>query len=407
MLQLQHGQVLQDALLHLLQSVVVLVQRLFGVLQVEVVRRIDAPWQAQHRLQVVQLHAVVGRLRVRALQLVHLLQEDGLHLVAPFHRLRLLAHFGYLLFLRASAQLVLNGLDLLLQEVFALLLVDVLAGPHLDGSLDFGQLHLAVQYLQQVVGAVAHGGQPQQFHLLVLLELQVGADEVDQEDGVAYVLDGKRGVLREHLRRTHVAHDEVLACLHQCLEFLVVLVGQLLVEGRHVSLQVGRGLHDFLQLHALGALQDGGCGLVGHFEHTYHLGHGTHVVQVLGQRRLRVGHLLAHHADVHSLALGVLDEPQRRLPPYGYRHQHARKQHHVAKGQYGQHVVYLHVHQLLFVASFVVGNDGEASSGLRFVIAHIKSFLHFCHVKLVLSCGSSQSRCKFTLFLCINRPPIL
>ena len=217
-----------------------------------------------------------------------------------------------------------------MQEVFALLLVDVLAGTHLDRCLDFGQLHFAVQYLQQVVGPFAQGVHPQQLDLLVLLELQVGADEVNEEDGVADVLDGERRVLREHLRRTHVAHDEVLASLDQCLEFLVVLFGQLLIDGGHVSLQIGRGLYDFLQLHPLRSLQDDGGALVGHLQHADHLGHRTYVVQVVHQRVFRVGHLLAHHADVQSLLFSVTYQSERRLAAHRHGHEHPWKQHHVA-----------------------------------------------------------------------------
>ena len=49
--------------------------------------------------------------------------------------------------LTAATQFILDGLDLLLQEVFALLLVDIFAGTHLDGCLDFCQLHLSLIHI--------------------------------------------------------------------------------------------------------------------------------------------------------------------------------------------------------------------------------------------------------------------
>ena len=94
--------------------------------------------------------------------------------------------------LRCSAQFVLDGLDLLLEEVFALLLVDVLAGAHLDGFLDFGQLHLAVQDFQQAVSALAQHAELQEFYFFILFQGKVGADEVHQEHRVVDVADGER-----------------------------------------------------------------------------------------------------------------------------------------------------------------------------------------------------------------------
>ena len=54
------------------------------------------------------------------------------------HFLRFIAHFFNFLFLTATTQLVLNRFDLLLQEIFALLLVDIFASTHLDGGFYFG-----------------------------------------------------------------------------------------------------------------------------------------------------------------------------------------------------------------------------------------------------------------------------
>ncbi|OPZ97124.1 MAG: hypothetical protein BWY72_01355 [Bacteroidetes bacterium ADurb.Bin416] len=49
----------------------------------------------------------------------------------------LVAHFLDILFLHAATQFILDGLDLLLEEIFALLLVDVFPGPGLDGYFEF------------------------------------------------------------------------------------------------------------------------------------------------------------------------------------------------------------------------------------------------------------------------------
>ena len=77
-------------------------------------------------------------------QLGQFFQESFSDLRIPAHTFRLLAHFFNFLFLTATTQLVLTRLDLLLQEIFALLLVDIFTGTHLNRCLDFSQLDLTV-----------------------------------------------------------------------------------------------------------------------------------------------------------------------------------------------------------------------------------------------------------------------
>ena len=77
-------------------------------------------------------------------QLGQFFQESFSDLRIPAHTFRLLAHFCNFLFLTATTQLVLNRFDLLLQEIFALLLVDIFTGTHLNRCLDFSQLDLTV-----------------------------------------------------------------------------------------------------------------------------------------------------------------------------------------------------------------------------------------------------------------------
>ena len=85
-------------------------------------------------------------------QLIHLFQERSLHLIIPFDGLRLLTHFLYFLLLTAATQLILNGFNLLLQEILTLLLVYILTCTHLDRLFDFGKLHFTIQNLKQAVG---------------------------------------------------------------------------------------------------------------------------------------------------------------------------------------------------------------------------------------------------------------
>ena len=96
-------------------------------LEVEVVLGIFSPRKVCHCLEIVILYAVLRALRIKHIQLVKLLSEYLVHLFRPSLALSLL--LKVLAFWRtfASAKFLLNVLDLLLQEVFALLLVEILA----------------------------------------------------------------------------------------------------------------------------------------------------------------------------------------------------------------------------------------------------------------------------------------
>ena len=81
-------------------------------------------------------------------QLGQFFQESFSDLRIPAHTFRLLAHFFNFLLLTAATQFILDRFDLLLEEVFTLLLIDILTGTHLDGCLDFCQLYFAIQDFQ-------------------------------------------------------------------------------------------------------------------------------------------------------------------------------------------------------------------------------------------------------------------
>ena len=71
-LQFQYGQVFQNAFFYFLQTIMVFIQCLFRIGKTQIISCINTPWQTKHRLQIIQLHAVVGRLGMGAFQLIHL-----------------------------------------------------------------------------------------------------------------------------------------------------------------------------------------------------------------------------------------------------------------------------------------------------------------------------------------------
>jgi hypothetical protein len=122
--QFANCEVLENALLDLLESVVIFVEDLTGAAEVMVVRGHHTPGQSRHPIEIGADDGGLGRIGVRALQAFDLF----LDLFARFLRDRLLFDllavildfFGEFL---AFAQLGLNGFELLAEEVLTLRLV--------------------------------------------------------------------------------------------------------------------------------------------------------------------------------------------------------------------------------------------------------------------------------------------
>ena len=178
----------------------VLVQDFFSIRNVQRIGRVDSPRKRQQCLQVRKLHVVVGRLRIDPFQFGYLTLESGCRFLAPFLLLALLSQlFDLIVF--AGAQLVLYVFDLLVQEVFPLLAVQVFAGLHLDALLQRSQLGFPVEYLYQVVDAVLERQLVEQFEFVFQWKREVRTDEVDKQGRLLEVFQCERKV-RIHAVRT-------------------------------------------------------------------------------------------------------------------------------------------------------------------------------------------------------------
>ena len=154
-LQLADREELEDPLLDLVDVVVVAVEHAPRLLQVEVVVGRLRPRERCDPLEVGPDHAVLGRLRRQLLQPVELAlrglhrvlrQSGGLDLLAQLVRLRgLLVHL---------AELLLDRLELLAQEVLALALLHLGLDLRLDPRADRDQLELAREQLRQAPQAL-------------------------------------------------------------------------------------------------------------------------------------------------------------------------------------------------------------------------------------------------------------
>ena len=148
--QLADGQVLEDPVLDLLEVIVVLVEDLASVADVEVVLGFLRPGEIDEPLEVGADHPVLGGDRRQLLEpaelpfggLLRLLRQAGL-----LDPLAELVDLGLLLV--ALAELLLDRLELLAQEVLALALVDLGLDLGLDLRAELDHLELAGEDLRE------------------------------------------------------------------------------------------------------------------------------------------------------------------------------------------------------------------------------------------------------------------
>ena len=151
----------------------VLVEYLAGVLYVEVIGGALAPGKACEELQIVELYVIVWGLGRYAVELRNLFVEYLLHLGAPFLILAFILELGGVLVGYVYAELLLNILQLVLQEVFLLLLVQLLVRAVLDFLLYSQKLQFCVHHCEQFVSFFFYTVGLQQCHLLLYAKAYV------------------------------------------------------------------------------------------------------------------------------------------------------------------------------------------------------------------------------------------
>src|SRR5207248_4251609 len=195
-LHLAHGQVFQDAVLDLLQVVVVLVENLARARHVDRGAGAGRPGQAGDPVQVGADHGVLGRDRRQLLQprqlavglLAALRRQPGL--VEPATQL---IDLGLLLVL--FPQLALNGTQLLAQDVLALGLVDLLAGLSLDAPPHLQHLNLARQEARQALQLGRDGIEIEDLLAQLEVHLRVAVGDQVRERARVIDIDGRDGQL--------------------------------------------------------------------------------------------------------------------------------------------------------------------------------------------------------------------
>ena len=288
---------------------------------------------SQHELDVVVLDAVVRRGRVVFLQARHLLVEDGPDLLGPFLGVRALAELGEFLAL-VHTELLLDGAELVVQVVLALLLVDVALDLLVDLLLDVQELHLRVQHLQEGHAPLVHVGIPEQVHaVLEVLHLDGGRDEIHEELEIVDGLEGPDGLLRREGGGADDLAGALLERIGQDLHLLLVLLREEILLVGDPGDEIGLGRDDRVHMDPLESLQDGGQGAVRHLQGLDDLAHGAVRREVALGGVLDGDVRLRHGAQDAFARLRVADQADGLLPADGHGEHRPRKDDGVAQGQ--------------------------------------------------------------------------
>ena len=363
-IELAHAEEFQDAVLDLVQTVMVLVQDGLGMGDVQAVAGKLLPRQFHQPVQIGAHHVGLGGVGVHAGQAAQLLVGFLAHLFGQAGLVQGLAQLVQLFFAFGGrvAQLVADGLDLFAQEVFLLRLVHAFAGRALDVGLHGGHFHLAFeldvdqhQAFHGVHGfedALGIGG----------LHAQVGGDEVGQTARLVHALEHGQDV-----RGGHAAQLEHLFALFaggaQQGFYLGIARGRLFLQDGDAGLQIG--FHAVVALHpgAAGALHQDLDAAVGHLEHAHDLHHRTGGVEVIGAGIFGGFFLLGADQQMAALLDGGLHGLDGFFATDEQRQDHVVEHYDIPNGQHRQQVG-----DLLFAGGrclFVAGGPLVPAGGFR------------------------------------------
>src|SRR4051794_14353770 len=334
-LQAADGEELEDAVLDLLDVVVVVVEHLARVRELEVVLGRRVPRQRRDPLEVRADDAVLGRLRRQRLEPLELAVDLPAHVVRERDRVELPAQLaGFLGRLVELAELLADRLELLAQDVLALALVELRLHLVLDLRADRDHLELAREDLHERAQALDDVGLLEQALLLLGLEAQRPRDEVAESARVVDVGDRVLQLLGQVRDGLDDPRERLLDVAAQRGE--LGRLGDPVRALCDLGDEVGLLLDEALDRDALAALDEDPQRAVGDLEHARDRPHDADLVEVVGPRLLELGVLRRDH-DQHAVAgEDVVDELDRALLADRQRRQRVGQRHGLAQREDGQ-----------------------------------------------------------------------
>ena len=336
--QLAHRQVFEDALLGPVEPGVLGVEDAARLGQVDDLVGPLGPRQRDDPVEIGARHRVLGGGGRHLRQPVELAQRFLLHRLGQPGGIDLLAQLLDVLGLVvAFAELPLNRLQLLAQEVVALVLADLRLHLRLDLRAELEHLELLDQEPVEVVEAGADVERLEHFLLgRGRHRAQARGDEVGGPAGLGDVRGQRLQVVRHQRRQRDDLLEVDLDVALQRVDLQPIAVGQLLRRLGDVGQQIRPAGDDAVEPHPGQALDDDAQAAVRQLEHLVDVAGGADGVEVVLARVLFRGLTLGEDGNHPAGRDGVVDQPHRALASHRQRHERIGEQHRVAQRQHGE-----------------------------------------------------------------------
>ncbi len=212
--QLTHGEELEHAVLHILETVVVFVENACGLVQIQMVFTAQTPRQFDDRLEIgaddLRLHGVASR----PLQPPQLAIDFLADVVGQPELLDPLAKFFHLL--RAIvAEFLLNGFELFPEEHFSLSLADFLLDLGLDLFLRLHEIELSLDVDEDTTQALLDPPGLEQCLSLARGDVDVPRHQVGEPTGVLHPFEH---LFDDFLGETHLQREVARSLSHLLVE---------------------------------------------------------------------------------------------------------------------------------------------------------------------------------------------
>ncbi len=362
-----HGKLFEYALLHLLESVMVSIQYLLSVLEFPVCLGHLPPRQISEKCQICIFHRIVRTLRVQPPEFLKRFIEGLSHSLGHIDTLGLLLQRPAIIII--AIKLLAQSVELLLQEMGALLAVDIVACLPLYLSLQLRNLLAVCEKGQKHRGAVLQTTLGKHPDLISYIEGRMSSHQIDKHFGRGDILhiEGQIAgsaplpVLAEYLKRgaAYVGADHG--------KFLIRDTGTLLLDrsdAQRQSTLYGLAGPRAGLLHLAAGRYDGRMRPVGKIKNLQDICKHTIVMHIIIAGIVHRRILLAEHSDHHRPVRRLLDKETCRLAAQRDRECHPGKHDEVAHRDDGE----IREHRFVLLSS-----SGELYLSYR----HYLRFFHF------------------------------
>ncbi len=318
------GEELEDAVLDLLQAVMVLVEHFLGALEVAAFLGLLVPGDRDQPVEVVARHRRLGRHRRHRFEPLQLLDRLFLDLFRHLCLFDLLLQlFDLVALLVLAPQFLLDRLHLLVEVVLLLRLLHLLLDARLDLAIHLELVDLRFEQRRDPVEPFDRRDDFEQVLLLVDADDEVGRDGVGELAGIVDAHGGNHRVVVQVVGQLDVLLEQRDDLGHRRFG---VDAGFLRL-GHHLDDDAVEALV-FLPLDGAGALDALDQHLdvaVGQLEALHDVGDAAHGVDVVGLGLVGGGVVLRGEENALVLAKRVLEGAGRRGPPDHERHHHVRE----------------------------------------------------------------------------------